>query len=129
MPCEITVIDVDGQPLSGAGVSLVAVAGDIPWASIGTTDQNGVAAIAVNNRYKGAPAGKFKVVLQKSRGFDITVGKPDVPSHVYVSMEDERIFFINPLYTKRDETPFELEVIEGQSAKATFTLAKKPKDK
>ena len=129
MPCEITVIDVDGTPLTGAGVTLEAVDNDIPWAAIGTTDENGVASIAVNNQYKGAPAGKYKVVLNKVRGFDKTDGKPNFPPHVFVSMQDELAYFINPIYTQRQSSPFELEVVSGQPAAATFTLEKSPKDK
>ena len=129
MPCEIAVVDVDGSPLSGAGVTLIAIDGDIPWAAIGLTDENGVATIAVNNQYKGAPAGKYKVVLTKVRGFDKTAALPDFPVHVHVSMQDEVAYFINPMYTKSETTPFEVEVADGQPAKAAFTLEKKPKDK
>ena len=127
MPCAVTVIDIDGTPLSGAAITLFSP--DVDWAAVGMTDANGVAEISVNNQFKGAPAGRYKVVIYKRQGFCTYSGVPDFPPHVLVDVRDQVAYFINPRYSQPDRTPFEIEVIDDQPAKATFTLEKRPRDR
>lgn len=66
-PTTVTVLQ-EGVPLAGATVAFMAAdEGSVNsrWAIDGTTDSSGKAQMAVNGRYKGSPAGKFKVMVIK----------------------------------------------------------------
>jgi hypothetical protein len=64
-PCEITVIQ-DGKPLAGATVILFSEDNSVTWGVSGGTLENGVAVMYTHGDFKGAPAGKYKVVITKT---------------------------------------------------------------
>lgn len=56
----------DGKPLEGANVLFYAEdEANSRWGIGGCTDATGNAIMAVNGKYKGAPAGKYKVTVTK----------------------------------------------------------------
>jgi hypothetical protein len=129
IPCEITVIDTNGTPLTDAIVRLVATETSIPWAIIGKTDSNGIVPISVNAQYSGAPAGKFRVLISKNEGFDKTLGIPKTPPNAYVSADAELIYYVHPIYSNDKQSPFEIEIIDDNKPfKTTLTLVKKPSE-
>lgn len=124
-PCKITVINVDGAPLAGASVSLRSSGEPIPWATIGETNKEGVAELAVNAKYKGAPPGTYKVLIYKQESIDKTRKLPVFPPEVFVSLEHDTAYYINPIYANETKTPFELTVIDGKVVEQTFTIDRK----
>lgn len=71
-PALITILQ-DGKPLDGATVTLIPEDTSLSrWPVGGDTDTSGVAKLHTFHRYEGAPAGKFKVTVNKT----ITTGDP-----------------------------------------------------
>src|SRR5690606_8372893 len=75
-PASVT-IEQDGKPLSDATVTLVPTDPALArWPVGGQTDATGTANLKTYMQYEGAPAGSFKVTVNKN----ITKGDP-LPAH------------------------------------------------
>lgn len=75
-PTSITITQ-DGAPLAGATVVLYPEDSTLTrWPIGGTTNEQGTAEIMTSTKYSGAPAGKFKVIVNKT----VTEGDPR-PAH------------------------------------------------
>lgn len=72
-PVKIIIVQ-GGTPLEGASVQLIPVESSNKWVSGGSTNALGEATIMTHGRYEGAPAGKYKVIVDK-----ITTDGPAVP--------------------------------------------------
>lgn len=71
------IITQDGAPLAGATVVLYPEDSTLTrWPVGATTDETGTAKMTTSTKYAGAPAGKFKVIVNKT----VTEGDP-VPKH------------------------------------------------
>ena len=101
-----------------AMVSLAPEDADLrQWSISGTTDASGVVMIHTNGDFTGAPAGKYKVVVQKSEvvptGKNDEYGDPITGSRSLVAEK----------FSNAGKTPLSLEV--GSSAvKETFKVEK-----
>ena len=73
-PCTITITQ-EGKPLEMALVSLVAEDEDLSqWATGGFTDQDGKCVPHVRGKFRGVPAGKFKVMVSKTETEESKMG-------------------------------------------------------
>lgn len=64
-PCTITITQ-EGTPLDAALISLIADDPELSkWASGGSTDNNGKCDLYLRGKFRGVPAGKFKVTVSK----------------------------------------------------------------
>ena len=113
-PCHIT-ISQDGTPLANASVTLylaqrLVTENSQVWLPLGTTDGNGVATIYTNARYAGAPAGQYKVLVNK---IEATESADDTMPTEYR--------LIAAAYGKPEETSLEIEIKKGKN-KFTFDV-------
>ncbi|MDR0869165.1 MAG: hypothetical protein LBN39_00070 [Planctomycetaceae bacterium] len=112
-------ITQEGKPLPGAMTGLTSAEGSHTWTSGGTTDAEGKLVVFTHGKYRGIPAGKYKVTVDCIAA--------DVPRPESMTEEESTKFNKEhpsfrtvPLkYTEKDKTPFSIEVANGKN---TFTL-------
>jgi len=122
-PCKITVTQED-VPLADATVIMSNVSdptlGDA-WSAMGRTDSDGVAVIQTNGQYPGAPAGTYKIIVEKINTESARFGpRPPAGTPELVDWEDKttfddtvfRVTLVEPLYSSSN-TPHEIEVKKG----------------
>ncbi|MDD3586265.1 MAG: carboxypeptidase-like regulatory domain-containing protein [Thermoguttaceae bacterium] len=73
-PAKMTVTYEDGKPIEKALIILIADGGtgNASWSHTGNTDASGGAEIFTQGKYKGLPAGKYKVTVSKT----VSEGEP-----------------------------------------------------
>jgi hypothetical protein len=117
----------DGQACDGATVFLRPV-DQSPWAVGGATNPSGVVSFKTHGKYDGAPAGKYKVVVQKID--EEKSGPEHDPNDMYSPFPVVTSYnVIDAKYTTADATPLEIEVVAGTKFTQTFELGKKVKEK
>ncbi|MDR2704683.1 MAG: carboxypeptidase-like regulatory domain-containing protein [Planctomycetaceae bacterium] len=110
-PCTITITQ-DGKPLAGAMVTLYTESSeDRRWSSGGTTNPQGVISIKVLGKYLGAPAGTYKVTVEKQE-----IENVDSNSYYHISLVETQ-------YIKVQDTPLKIEVTP-QGVNQTFDVGK-----
>lgn len=116
-PVKIKVVQ-DGTPLEGASVQLISEDASNTWASGGSTDAMGVALIRTLGKYEGAPAGTYKVIVDK-----VTTDGPavavDDPSG---SPPADSYRVVDPKFNSAETTTAELTVAEGSPNEETIDL-------
>jgi hypothetical protein len=112
-PCKITLTQ-EGKPAVNASVILhPIVQGDKYWAISSFSDTNGVAVMSTNGKYKGVPAGTYKITVEKLQ-------EEHLGAKGYYMVD-----FIDPQYRTPDKTPLEIEVAESRSKNVfSFELGK-----
>jgi hypothetical protein len=103
----------EGQPLANATVNLRISDNSITWSVGGTTDEAGIALLWTHGKFRGAPAGIFKVAVEKvfnegesemlqalNRDDKVAAAKIQVNSFSYVKSE----------YNSVETTPIEIEI-------------------
>jgi hypothetical protein len=116
-PCQIHVIQ-GGAPLVDAVVMLQSPEVGQQWFPMGTTDQTGTAVMFTNGRYRGAPAGVYKVLISKltfERGNHGPAPPEDTPAYsVWLermsNVSGTTYTLIEPQYNDAKQTPHEIEV-------------------
>ena len=111
----------DGAPLAGATVSLIDTAGSQQWFPGGLSDSSGKIELYTNGRYKGAPEGKYKVVVSKTETDPSKLGPPpseDDPKYgEYMNQSaNERLdtyTLIDKKFTDAKNTTLEVEIKKG----------------
>ena len=116
--CVLTIQYEDGSPVDKAMVSLAPEDAELrQWSISGTANASGVVTIYTNGDFVGAPAGKYKVAVQKTEvvptGKNDEYGDPITGSRSLVTEE-----FSNP-----GKTPLSLE-IGSSSVRETFKVKK-----
>ncbi|MDR1960085.1 MAG: hypothetical protein LBQ54_13750 [Planctomycetaceae bacterium] len=109
-PCEITVIQ-DKKPLSGALVSLIPQGVASPYAKgcTGKTDESGKASLQTYGQ-KGVPAGKYKVVISKTRDEG---GTETTDSFGTTTQTGQKVYsYVEKKYTQEHTSPYEIDVVE-----------------
>jgi hypothetical protein len=135
-PCVITVTQ-DGTPLEDATVTLVSIGGSKKWGPGAKTNASGVAEIYTNGFYKGAPAGKYKVIVGKT---EVEPSKaPPAPGPEDPGYDDWLKKYgneVRPVYslvekkfTVADTTPLEVEIQEGKTLSTAADIGKKVREK
>ena len=114
----------DGAPLAGATVSLIDPSGNRQWVPGGLSDANGTIELYTNGRYKGAPEGKYKVVVTKTETDPSKLGEapsPEDPKYgEYMNqMLGERLdtyTLVEKQFTDVKNTPLEVEIKKGEKS-------------
>ena len=132
-PTVVTVIQ-DGEPLSGATVTLINADPSGGWACVARTDTAGKATIMTNGMYKGAPEGTYKVTVSKQeveQGDNPFADAPDpaVDQTAYqewVMKNEDRIAaaqrrqpvtydLVDPKFSSPTQTTLELTITPGKN--------------
>jgi hypothetical protein len=135
-PCKLTITQ-EGSPLEAASVTLRLVGGTQQWYPSGQTDSSGNIDFYTNGRYKGVPAGKYKIVATK---FETEPSKlPPAPPEddpkygkwLEQSQQEVRANFqlIEQKFTKAETTTLEIDVTDGKETTGTFDVGKKVRNK
>ena len=110
-PCMITV-NMEGKPIENVTVRLVSE-NQIHWGCSGITNSSGKAALVTDGKYKGIPAGKYKVLLSRidteHREYKGFIEEAKLPPK-------KQTVVINLKYEDEDETPYEITIVDGQKA-------------
>lgn len=122
---------LDDQPLNDALVTLYTENRDIAKWSVGSvTDADGKAIIMTHGQFHGAPAGKFKVCVKKTKVEGEEESKPKEPQTGFVvdlSQSQQpmgmpkMINYVDPLFGNPESTTLEIEVPESKKM-TTLTL-------
>jgi len=124
-------ITQEGEPLSGAIVTLHPQGAALAWSVTGKTDATGTAIVHTHGYYPGVPAGEYKVTVNKIE--TVVPPMPDVlPTNTHeweklydvqkAGTKDYRL--VEPVYAKADSTPLSL-AIENKTTKASFDIGDK----
>jgi len=111
----------DGAPLAGATVILIDSAGSRQWEAGGLSDESGTIELYTNGRYKGAPEGKYKVVVTKTETDPSKLGPdPGIEDPKYgeymAQMTNERLdtyTLVDRKFADPKNTPLEVEIKKG----------------
>ena len=111
----------DGAPLAGATVLLIDTTGSREWSPGGLTDDKGTIDLYTNGRYKGAPEGKYKVVVTKTETDPSKLGPaPSTSDPGYseylgklASEKRDTYTLIDKQFTDAKSTPLEVEIKKG----------------
>ena len=130
-PVTLTFI-LDDVPLADAPVMLHSANEYRRWAVGGRTDAGGLVSLKTQGRYPGAPAGKYKITVDKV----VQSGPPVPPSSELPDDEEEckKIFdeidkktattrVVDEKFLDRKTTPLEYEVVTGKNEER-FDLGK-----
>jgi len=115
----IVTVTQEGTPLAGAIVQLIPEdPAHAAWGPGGMTDASGVAVLRTNGPYKGAPLGKYKVVVTKSeiesppspppRGPGVT--REDVGRYQALLNRLKAYNYVETQYGSATDTPLEVEI-------------------
>ena len=117
-------VEQSGDPLVGASVQLFPSDGTPgEWVIGGSTNARGEAVLMTHGRFEGAPAGNYKVTVNKS----VTTGQsesddPNIQSDVKIYDLVERKF------RSVSTTPIEVEVTAGNNAPQTIDVGSAVKE-
>ncbi|MCL2742978.1 MAG: carboxypeptidase-like regulatory domain-containing protein [Planctomycetaceae bacterium] len=113
--CTIIVQDESGTPIDKALVVLRPE--DSEWTASGSTDTSGRTSVKTNGLYNGAVPGKYKVLISKS----------EIISTGQMSDEGTEVtqtnVLIDPKFSKKEATPFTLEVPVSGTCTETFKVS------
>ncbi|MDR2438194.1 MAG: carboxypeptidase-like regulatory domain-containing protein [Planctomycetaceae bacterium] len=120
-PCEV-VVTQEGQPLTGATITVQSA--DSPWNATGGTDTNGKAVLFTQGKYSGVPAGKYKVIVNKTvteKEPSTFEGKPATKEVVYYLVEEK--------YQELQTSPLEIEITSGGESSFQLDAGKAVKNR
>ena len=129
-PCLLTVTQ-EGAPLAGAVVRLHLQGTLLDWTVSGTTDETGTVTIYTDGFFAGAPAGEFKVTVEKFETVappmpEVLPTNPDalqkLSNRIEAETKDYRL--VEPVYGKADSTPLSISV-NKKKTEASFDVGKK----
>ena len=129
-PCAINITQED-EPLAGAIVKLYPQGDTFHWTVTGKTDETGTAVIYTDGYFKGAPAGEYKITVDKCE----TVSPPlpvVLPTNTvaleklynWQEAETKNYCLVEPVYGKTDSTPLSISV-DKKKTEASFDVGKK----
>ena len=110
VPCEI-IVSQEGKPLENAIVSLQPSEGG-KWSAIGNTDATGKAIVFTMDKYKGAVAGKYKVLVSKTET-EKSKGPVSSDEAMGRSTSLNGFYLVEESYGNPMTTPIEIEVVKG----------------
>jgi 5-hydroxyisourate hydrolase-like protein (transthyretin family) len=121
-PCIVTITQ-DGKPLEDAAVELIAEdQSNAKYQPVTKTDTEGKAVMSTYG-YKGAPAGKYKVVISKKIDDDFVYGTSSTGDKEVQKYNTYRT--VEPKYSDSKTTPHEIEVTgKEKTVEATFDVGK-----
>ena len=103
----------DGQPLVDALVSLRPVDKGFTWGIGGRTDAQGVAQLWTHGKYKGAPAGTFKVIVSKKfnegeKEYTAALAQNDEKAAAAIKVQS--FSFVEDKFGVESQTPLKIEI-------------------
>lgn len=116
-PVRVTIMQ-EGTPLEGASVQLMPEEASNTWASGGSTDAMGIVEIMTMGKYNGAPAGKYKVIVDKI----MSDGPLEVVDDPAGSPQATLFRLVDPQFNSSRTTKAELTVTEGASTEETIDV-------
>lgn len=116
-PVTIKIVQ-GGSPLEGASVQLMPEEASNTWASGGSTDAMGEVKIMTMGKYDGAPAGKYKVTVDKIS----SDGPADAGNDPAGSPQATLFRVVDPQFTSLKTTTAELTVAEGSPTEETIDV-------
>ncbi len=122
-PTTLT-IHQSGSPLVGASVQLIATDPVLgKWVSGGSTNAKGEVVVMTHGNFEGAPAGKFKVTVNKTQTEGQVAGNdPGVSSPV--KMYD----LVDAKFRSVTTTPVEVEITAGENKPNVIDVGAAVKD-
>jgi len=106
----------EGKPLEGATIMLSSP--DVGWVVGGVTDANGRAVLHTHQKFRGAPAGEYKVSVEKLE----TEGEQASPSNPWAVW---KIFnLVEQQYWYPYTTPLTVTIVEGTNTPPPFDVGK-----
>ncbi|TWT65957.1 carboxypeptidase regulatory-like domain-containing protein [Allorhodopirellula solitaria] len=116
-PVKVTIVQ-GGTPLEGASVQLMPEDASNTWASGGSTDAMGVVNIMTLGKYDGAPAGTYKVTVDK-----ISSDGPVAAANDPAGAPPAALFrLVDPQFSSSKTTAAEVTVAEGVPAEETIDV-------
>jgi len=112
-PLTVTVLQ-EGAPVEGAFVRILPEKEGVPWSCGATTDANGNAAIKTVVEFRGAPAGKYKVLISKMeipKQTATDLSNLDTP---ITSEASENVNLVDVKYSMPQTTTLVVNVEKGQ---------------
>jgi hypothetical protein len=136
VPASIQLVQ-DDAPLAGATVSLIDTAGSQQWYPGGLSNDSGTIVLYTNGRYKGAPEGKYKVVVTKTETDPSKLGPapsetdPKYGEYMEKSANEKRDTYtlIDKKFGDAKTTTLEVEIKKGSSEVPKLDVGKKVKIK
>jgi hypothetical protein len=122
-PTKLTLTQ-ENTPLAGAVVQIFANDPSLAkWGASGVTDTNGVVELKVNAKYKGVPAGTYKVTVAKKEiephphpeWGNLPDGDPKFHQYRAESMKLKSYDFVEMKFGSLNTTPLEIEVKTGSN--------------
>lgn len=108
----------EGKPLAGATVGLASPDDPVGWTVGGMTDRSGQAILWTHGKFKGAPAGKFKVRIEK----DVVEGEKEyleaMEREDYVAAHKIKVSCYSEVekqFESYETTPIEIEITKKSS--------------
>ena len=116
-PASITVTQ-EGVPLEEAMVQLIPEdQANARWGPAGTTDASGVAVLQTNGKYKGAPLGKYKVIVSKmwtephpKPELSGAKSREELGEYLAIARTLKTYNMVEPQYGSINDTPLNLEI-------------------
>ena len=111
-PVSLTVTQ-EGTPLADATIALRCAENSMTWTIGGRTGDNGVVVLWTHGRFRGAPAGTFKVTISKM----INEGESEMlaaldrgDSAAAARIEVNSVSYVQEEYESFETTPVEIEI-------------------
>ena len=120
------VFTADGStPLEGASVTLVPENKEMAkWLAGGTTDAKGECVIRTLSRYNGAPAGKYKVIVQKTVVEGGSGGEVSDQAGGGGGGSVKSFHLVGKKFRAPNTTPLEIDVVDGANPTVTLDTEK-----
>lgn len=116
----------EGEPLSGASVSLFSTDNSHSWTSGGMTSPDGTLNVFTHGKFNGIPMGKYKVTVDCVAS-DLPAPKDATMEELDAHNRKHPAFRIVPMsYTDKNTTPLEIEVAKGKN-RQTINIPEKVK--
>ena len=131
-PTSITITQED-TPLDNAIVQLISSDPTLSqWGPSGITDANGVAVLNTNGLYRGAPEGRYKVLVTKREmekhphpeWANLPDGDPQYLKFREENLKLKSYDYVEPKYGLLLETPLEADIAKGKN-ELRFDVGKK----
>lgn len=132
VPCKLTFTQ-ENEPLAAATVFLQPLDEDNRWFPGGQTDERGTVDLFSNGRYRGAPAGRYKIIVTKNEsdasklppspdegdpGYEEWLKKVEKETLPTYSLVEKR-------YSAASSTPLEIEIGDEKNIEKSFEVGKK----
>jgi len=120
-------LEQEGKPLAGADVILRSEEIGV-WSCGGTSDESGAVVVRTHGRFAGAPLGKHKVIVMKTKPsemlVDVSVAKSlaEIREMEQTAAQEQKgpnfgtmVYLVERKFSREGTTPLEIEVTTGKN--------------